>query len=404
MLQVQDSTPMRIWTECRSLPRAVWVLCFVTLINRAGTMVLPFLVLYLTDDVRMTPATAGSIVLVYGVGSVVTAPLAGKWTDRIGARRMMQGSLFASGALLFVFPFTRSLPGIAALTFVWAVASEAFRPANMAVIGDLVPTEQRKMAFALVRFAINLGMSVGPAAGGFLAAVSFNWLFLIDGATSVLAGVALTIWFAMPATTHPAATTTPVAASRWGALADRRMATFAVGTFLVGVLFTQELAAVPLYIVRNLGFSEKVFGLTMAINTVLIVFFEIPLNVATTHWPHKRALLLGTLLTTLGMGGFAFSTTAWSIAAVVAVWTFGEMILLPSMSALVSDLAPNERRGEYMGLFQLAWSGSFLAGPWLGTIVLDRFGSTTLWYGCFGVGALAALVFWTSASKEDQAA
>ena len=84
------------------LSREVWILSFVALVNRAGTMVLPFLTLYLRQDLEFTTGQAGVMLSLYGVGSIGGAALGGKLTDRIGYRFVMLSSLFGSGAILLV--------------------------------------------------------------------------------------------------------------------------------------------------------------------------------------------------------------------------------------------------------------------------------------------------------------
>ena len=152
-------------------------------------MVLPFLTLYLTVDRRLPVSTAGLAITIYGISAIVIAPLSGRLSDRLGALRVMKTSLVLSGLVLLVFSLVDSLPGIFVVTAFWAIASEAFRPPSMAIIGELAGPQQRKAAFALTRLAINLGMSIGPVVGGFLAMHSFKLLFYVDGATSLLAGV-----------------------------------------------------------------------------------------------------------------------------------------------------------------------------------------------------------------------
>src|SRR5262245_32854294 len=149
------------WKGVAGLPREVWVLFVATLVNKAGSMVLPFFVLYLTRDIGLTVQTASLMVLVYGIGALVAAPVAGRLSDRLGPISIMLGSLLLSGLVLLAFPFARDVSAIVAATVVLSVTSEAFRPANLTIMGDLVAPEKRKTAFALNRLAINLGMSIG---------------------------------------------------------------------------------------------------------------------------------------------------------------------------------------------------------------------------------------------------
>ena len=179
------------WRGLAGLPREVWVLSSATLVNKAGSMVLAFLVLYLTRSLGFSVRTAANVLFLYGAGALVAAPVSGFLCDRWGPIRIMRGSLLFSGILLLVFPLAKSLPLVVLLTLALSILSEAFRPANLTIFGDLVRPEQRKAGFAVNRLAINLGMSVGPAAGGFLATLSFRLLFLVNGLTSLAAGAIL---------------------------------------------------------------------------------------------------------------------------------------------------------------------------------------------------------------------
>lgn len=381
----------------------------VTLVNRMGTMVLPFLVLYLTQHLGYSAKTAGLVIAVYGVGGLVSAPLAGRLSDRVGALRVMQGSLLLSGLLYLLFPLAQRLETVLALTAAAAVAAEAVRPASLAALTHSIAPEQRKAAIALNRLAINLGMSVGPAVGGFLAMFSFPLLFVVDGATAILAGAALTatIWKLGPRMREdhaPAGAAGAAPALPAGVLRDGRMLFFLFAVFLVGVVFLQHEAAMPLFLVNELGLTKAFYGMMFAVNTVLIVLLEVPLNLAMSHWPHRRALVLGALLTGAGFGALAFATGPWTVLLTVIVWTFGEMVFFPVSATYVADAAPPKRRGEYMGAYSMAWGFAFTLGPAAGTAVFERFGSVTLWTAVFAVGVVSALMLAAMAEPRAEPA
>lgn len=392
----------------RGLPRDIWVLSAATFLNRAGTMVLPFLALYLTHERGYPAARAGLALTVYGLGSLVTAPLAGRLVDRIGAPRILKASLYLSGACLLVLQSMRNEIAILACVFVWAMVTEAFRPASLAIVTGAAPPGRRKAAFALQRLAVNAGMSIGPAAGGFLTAVSFRWLFIVDGCTALAAGLCLTAALRersrAPVPPEPSvieipavagATTMPphaaaVLARPAAAWRDARLVYFCVAMFPVAMVFFQSVGAMPLHIVGNLGISAAMYGLLLTLNTILILLLEVQLNTATAAWPHGRVLGLGALLSGVGFGALAFASTPFGLAVTVVVWTFGEMILFPGSAAYVAEIAPPERRGEYMGWFTMVFSLAVAVGPWLGTHVLETAGARVLWLGVLGAGALSA--------------
>lgn len=355
-------------------------------------MVLPFLTLYLTEDQRLPPSTAGLTLTIYGISAIIIAPLAGRLSDRVGALRIMKLSLLLSGAILLLFPWVPAPYGIFVVTALWAFTSEAFRPPSMAVIGDLAGPELRKAAFALCRLAINLGMSIGPVAGGFLAMYSFKLLFYVDASSSLMAGlllILLPLQIARATTEQPSKTS---ALKYTDVLKDRRFRTFLIAMLPIELVFFQPLAAMPLFLVHDLHMTEAGFGALLAINTVIIILVEVPLNAAMADWSHRWAIALGALLVGIGFGALVFVNGVVGAAITVVIWTFGEMILLPASSAYVSDIAPREQAGAYMGLYTMGFSIALAIGPWLGTAVMQRFGPSAVWIGTLVCGVLTAVV------------
>ena len=387
---------MNPWRGLAGLPRGLWVVCATVLINRSGTMVLPFLALYLTGERGFSPAEAGLTITLYGLGALVIAPIAGWLCDRLGAQRIMEWSLLLAGGLMLLYPHVEGKHAIMAMTPALAILGEAFRPASMALLSDLAPKDKLKAAFALNRLAVNLGMSIGPAVGGFLAMWSFATLFYVDGATSILAGLVFAVTgrtsAATPGAVHSVAHPAPGAPSQrlLAGFSDKRLLFFLGAMIPVLIVFFQHQATMPLYLVRDAGMTTAAYGLLFTINTGLIIFLEVPLNLAMAGWPHRRALPLGAFLTAAGFGALAVTSSAWGVAATVVLWTFGEMILLPGSSAYVAEIAPPRRRGEYMGFYSMSFSVSFASGPALGARIYERFGGMVLWCAVFLCGCLSA--------------
>lgn len=382
------------WVSLSGLPREIWILFTANFVNRAGMMVLPMLLLYLTRQLGFTPARAGFVFSVYGITAIIVGPVAGRFSDRFGPLLLMRASLLISGTLILFYPLARSYSAVLAITAGWAAAAELFRPASLSAITGVVPAPQRKSAFAVHRLAINLGMSVGPALGGFLSAISFRAMFAVDGITSIAAGIVLSA-FAWRSSGTDEPTSAPHRQPGWIApsVLSPRFLVFLLGTVLTGVVFFQHEGAMPLFITRNLHLGTAFYGFLFTINTLLIVAIEVPVNAATSHWHNRNTLVLAAMLFAIGFGALAIVTTAAGVIVTVVIWTFGEMLLFPSMSAHMGDIAPPERRGAYMGTYSMALSTAFAVGPWFGSVLYSRYGPSPVWVVMFFIGALAAGLF-----------
>jgi predicted MFS family arabinose efflux permease len=374
-----------------------------------GMMALPFLVLYLTKHLGVPALVAALAISTYGAGGMLTGPIAGRLSDRIGPFAVMRGSLALTGVVLLVLPLAHSVAFVLVLTFLWAVVGDATRPATMSALTAATPPEQRRAAIALNRLATNLGMSIGPAAGGFLALVSFPLVFVVDGLTSLAAAAVLTTLLrlhhrARVTTGYPATGTVagggPVYPASPAVWRDRAALRFFATAFLVNAVFMQQEAAMPLYIVRDLHFRESFFGGLFVLNTLIIVAIEVPLNIAMARWRTHTALVLATVLVAVGFGGLAAARTAMPIAITVIIWTFAEMIFYPTGTAYVAELAPPARTGEYMGAFSSTFSLALVVGPWAGTALLDRFGAVVTWCAMLAVGLGAAALFGLSGFRS----
>ena len=379
---------MNPWRGLRGLPSTVWLVCGSTLVNRLGTMALPFLLLYLTEAQRWSPEQAGFALMVYGAGGLVSAPLAGRLSDRVGHARILKASLLLSAFALMAIPLAASRWALFALIALWAILGQAFWPAAMALLVGQAPPEKRKAVYALHRLAVNLGMAVGPALGGFIAHHSFSWVFWTDGLSTLASGLIL-LFFLRPAPEQHPEGSGP-GRSPW---TDGRLIYLLAAFLPVLMVFFQIEGALPLWVVRDLGLGTRFFGLIFTMNTLMIVALEVALNLAMGRWPHGRQLMLGSALMAVGFGLTAFAFTRSTLLATAVVWTFGEMVLLPGMSDAVGSLAPPRRRGEYMGLMSLCFAAAMALGPWLGVLAYARLGPAAAWGACCLAALLSAGLF-----------
>src|SRR5215218_6457631 len=183
-------------TAPAALPRAFWALWVCQLVNRLGSFVQPFLVLYLTQDRHLSAGTAGAVSAAVGAGTVASQPVGGWLADRVGRRLTMLICFFGTGAALIGLGSARSMVTIWAAAFVVGLLGDLFRPAVQATVADLLQPDERARAYGLLFWAINLGFSVSTVSAGVLASVGYGLLFWLNAGTSVIA--ALVIWAMVP--------------------------------------------------------------------------------------------------------------------------------------------------------------------------------------------------------------
>jgi MFS family permease len=369
------------------LPTAFWWLWLGTLVNRAGTFIEPFFVLYLTGPRHVSVQTTGVVLTVWGVGSLLSQPIGGVLTDRFGRRATLASSLTATAVALLALSFARSLPLIGLLVLVLGVVADMYRPASTAAVADLVPEPDRTRAYALQFWAINLGFSVAATSAGLLLHFGFGLLFVLDAVTTFAFGM-LALRFVpetRPETDHePARLGDPLRLLR----ADRLLLVATLLVLVYASLYVQVNVTLPLAI-THAGLHASVYGYVIAINGVLIVIGQ-PLTLRWLARSRRQVTLpAGIALVGVGVAATGLCDRPWQFAVTVVVWTVGEIATAGSFQALIAALAPAHMRGRYAGAVGLAWGASGLLAPLLGA-----WGFATspgvLWTGCLAAGLCAA--------------
>lgn len=379
------------------LPRPIWVIAFAGLVNRSGSMVLPFLTLYLTRRLGYPPEVAGWVVGVWGAGSIVGS-LAGGWlVDRVGPVRVMQASLLGNMAGFFLLPLAHEWWVLAGLVLATSIVGESLRPAVMASASIAAPPEVRARSLALIRLAHNLGFAVGPAVGGVLATFSYTWLFVVDGGTCGLAALVLGTVFGWrgPRLEHAEE---PVGAGP-GPWRRPAFVAFLAGTLLLGMVFFQVFSTMPLYLRSVYLLREDQIGALLGLNGVVIVLVEMLLVHRLERYDHLRVAAVGALLIGTGFALLAAGRTLPWAAFTILVWTLGEMTCMPMINAVAASQGGAGESGRYMGAFTLSFSIAFVAGPVAGTAVMGRWGGDVLWVAVGALGPVIAATFWVLAPR-----
>ncbi|MBI5609111.1 MAG: MFS transporter [Deltaproteobacteria bacterium] len=373
--------------DVRGLPAAFWLLLSATLIDRLGGFAHVYLALYLTGPAGVDVGTAGALISLLAVGGVLGSAVGGTLADRLGRKPLILAGMLLTAANYAVLSQLRALPAIAASLFVAGVANTLPRPAMAAAIADVVAAHDRRRAYSLQFWVINLAFAFAATVAGLLVKVAWSLVFLIDAATSLLAAGLLWAWMRdrhMPA---PAvAVERPVAR---GPLYDKTFRSlFAVG-LLTAAIYNQ--CNVALAAEMTVDGLVAAYGPLLAINGILIGLLQ-PFATRTTAAVAPVPLLaVGSLLIGTGFGLTALADTALAHGACIVTWTLGEILLSSTASAAVAGLAPADQRARYQGAWQSSWSAAALA-PAAGAYVLAHAGSRVLWGGCAVLGLVGAAV------------
>ncbi|GAA2682769.1 MULTISPECIES: MFS transporter [Actinosynnema] len=362
-----DDAQPRFRDALRRLPPVVWTLSLGILVNRIGNFLPVFMVLYLTGR-GFSPGAAGLVLGAAGLGNVLGNTLGGVLADRLGRRWTIVLSMVCAAGLTASIPLFDTLPLLIVMAFLTGTAAQLYRPAAAAVLVDASGSPQERLAaFAVFRFAINIGAALGAALGGALATVSYPGLFLGNAAACLLfAGVAAVLLRDRPRGDADGGTgeVEPKVGYR-EALADRALLRFLVMAVLAEFIYVQSTVGLPLH-VSDAGMSPASFGLLISVNGVLVLLFELPITSAVSRRTPHLVLLWGNLATGVGLALTGVSANmSWLIATVV-LWTLGEMLYASVAAAHLGGLAPPALVGRYQGLYGAAITFGTGVGPLVG--------------------------------------
>ncbi|WP_420551506.1 MDR family MFS transporter [Tenacibaculum aiptasiae] len=364
----------------KGLSTEVWWLSLITLINRAGTMVIPFLSLYLTKSLDFTLKDVGWIMTCFGFGSVIGSWLGGKLTDKIGFYKVMKTSLFLTGVLFIALQYVTTFIGFGIGIFLVMLVADTFRPAMFVALSAYSKPENKTRSVTLIRLAINLGFSAGPAVGGLIiTSLGYDGLFWVDGVTCILATFLL-INVLNPKKSKvvdEVKVENPISV-----FSDKAFWMFFIAMFIFGFVFLQYFSTMPLYYKDAHHLSELQIGLLMGMNGFLIFVLEMPLIkwLEESKYSKERLMFVGLLLT--GISFLVLNLTGWVGVLIVGMlfMTIGEMIAFPFSNAFVMERAKRGNQGEYMAYYSIAFSAAHIFGHNTGMRMVDFLGFDTTWW------------------------
>jgi predicted MFS family arabinose efflux permease len=388
------------------LSRSTWWLALVMLINRSGTMVVPFMTMYMTQYMGVGIGKAAFVMSIFGTGAIVGALIGGRLTDKVGYYYVQLFTLLGGGILFIVLGLMKSYTGICAASFFLSMVNEAFRPANSVAIVHYSAPENRTRSYSLNRLAVNLGWAAGGTLGGIIAAHNYKLLFWVDGFTNISAAVLL-YFFLSPskniATRQKKTEKTDAVKSVYK---DKGFLFFIVLQIIFATCFFQMFTILPVYYKTQLHLSEIFIGLNMAMNGLIIGMVEMVIVFRLEgRRPYLYYITFGVLLVGLS---FVLLNTSFLSAAPLAllsmfIITIGEIFSMPFMNSYWIKRTKDENRGQYAALFTVAWSSAQIIGPSFGGQAVERFGYSVLWWITSGACLLLGITYFLMQQKSKTA-
>jgi len=386
----------------RGYDRRLWVLNAGFVVSSMGfAMVVPFVSLYFHEELGVPMSLVGVFFLVTAVFRSTFQAVAGELSDRLGRTRLMilgQGTRAVLFGVMALAVHARvnfwAASGILCLSY---IAGAFFQPVATAAVSDLVEPERRLGAYSLMRVAHNLGWGVGPMLGGVISEAGYAWLFVFGAATS-----AFSAWLvrrhvpethtARPGTSGGHRNLTDLLGVRH----DRRFMIFCAFALFLFITMSQWLATLSVYASGTLGTARHQLGLMFGMNGFLVVVFQLPVTRTLRRVSLSGCLALGSLIYAVSFFTVGFAGSTGVLFACMAAITLGELVATPSLTTLVSLVAPPERTGRYMGFYGLVSSFGWSVGPLLGGLLLDLWVDrpVPLWSAVAGFGLVAAAGFW----------
>ncbi len=376
--------------------RQLWSIGSVVMIRSIGFgATWPFMAIFFNQDLNVPVYIVGIIFGALAVASTFCQIIGGHMADFSGRKHtMMLGSLL--GILIYMgiilaLVFRGSLVLIAVLFVATSFSGGLLFPAATAAVSDVTGGSDRERGYAIYRIMANVGWAVGPLIGSQIFDAGVVWIFLVVEVTLLIQ-----LFLIIALLSEPGKSQNRARAGRRFTdfiVVDAALFVFSAGTFLLMILTSQFSVTLPLYATLKANIESNMVGYIFAVNGIVVVLGQFPITSLVLRLREVDGIIAGILIYMVGYLMVGFSTSLSALMLDMVIITLGENFTTPTISSIVSRIAPSDKVGRYMAFNGMSNSAGRALGPAVGSFFLYLlFGSSIAVWLALDMFGLVSLV------------
>lgn len=375
-------------------PSEFWLLFWGVFINRVtASMIWPFLTIYMFQTLNVPLATITLLFPLRAISSIFSTAIVSPIMDKTGRKSVIIFGLIASGLVFFAMAVVTTLPAWAIVITAFGAVLPIYNIGVNTMVADIIPQERRAPAYALIRTVSNAGIAIGPIIGGFLAVISFQLVFMLTGVSYLILAVLTVLFISETIPKNPDSSHSLLDGGYRFIFQDMRFVSFIGMYFMVLMAYAHMFSLLPVYVSENYGLAENQYSLMITVNAVMVVFFQYFVTQYSERFDDFRVMTLGAMIYAIGLFSFAFGSELWHFMLSVGIVTVGELIVVPTATTLVANIAPDNMRARYLGLLSLGYPIGSGIGPVVGGFLNDAVAPVAMWYGAGTMAVIGAVGF-----------
>ena len=396
----------KIKKQMEVYPGQFWLIASGVFISSSGSsLIWPFQLIYISKTLTLPISAITTLLSISSIIGLVASLIGGAIADKFGRKIIMIVSQAAHGIAYIMMSQAHTYIGFLIPMTIMGTAMPFYSIGSDSMMADIIPSNQRTEAYALLRMFNNAGIAIGPAIGGFIVTGSYSIAFFIAATCMILYSLMLTLFVR---DTLDETSNQPVSRAKTNIMGGYErifsdhnfMAYVSIITIgMIGPLMMWILLSV--YINKYYGIPEYLFSWLPITNALMCVFVQYPVTMQIKKLQPKNALSLGMFAYAIGVGSVAIMTGFWGFWMSMVIMSFGELILVPTGSKYVSDIAPQDLRGRYMSIYWLTWGISRSIAPIIGGYLHDSIAPQAIWWGGLVIGLISTAGLLLLSSKTE---